>query len=273
LGVRPPDLRHLTHGLKVAAVLATAGIVGASLVGLPATASGQTKSKAVRSKSAQKTASQASQKSTAPAPDYKSKIRKKDPPPNGGRPPKYQKDRPPANDRDKPVRRPKPKPEPRSKPEPVPQPDPPRPIRPHPPLPPPVIVPPPMYVEYEEVYQVDVGWSDEEWHRNAEVTSLIFASTSLAVNYAFISSGQINELAAGVGLFFGLTTLAAAASPESRYPVVEYVIGAASIAFSVWNLAGGMDTLHSNEGEGAYKDDPYLSTVPSSQTIGWTYSF
>lgn len=108
---------------------------------------------------------------------------------------------------------------------------------------------------------------------DVELTSMIFASTTLAVNYAFISSGEVNEWAAGAGILFGLTTLAVATHPDSRYSFIEYLVGGAAIAFSVWNLSGGMDSAHSYEDEAIYKSDPYLSAAPSGQTIGWTYSF
>jgi hypothetical protein len=265
-----------------------AGIIGTSLLGLPTVASGKTKSKKQQTKKVDKPAAQSSKgpsrRTTSPSPDYKSKYKKKDPPPNGGRPPRQKENRPPkikiknppdgnggrrprfprpGNDDRRIIRHPR-----------LPRPgnDDPR-IIPYPrPILPPIVVYPPVIImeEYEEVY-----YEEEEAYYRAESANLIFAATSMTLNYVFIREGQINEFAAGVGFFFGITTLAIATRPNAKHPILGYLLGSASIIFSVWNLAGGMDNLHAYEGEVIYRD-PYrkhVTTAPAGRTVGWAFSF
>jgi hypothetical protein len=240
-----------------------AGIIGTSLLGLPTTASGKTKSKTQRTQT-KKASKSSSRKSTSPSPDYKSKYKKKDPPPNGGRPPR-QKNNPDPRIKD---RRP-----PNIKIKHPPSggqykrrfPPPRRPV-----LPPgnddpghdhPIIYPPPVIIVdgYQVVYYEEPYYYEEEPNYNVESASLLFAGTSMVLNYAFIRDGQTNGIAAGVGIFFGITAMAVATHPNAKHPVLGYLLGGAAIVFSVWNLSGGMDSLDGYDSDDYYYDDGYYS--------------
>jgi len=257
-----------------------AGIIGISLLGLPTEASGKTKSKkqSSKSKTVSKTVSRPSKgsspRTTSPRPDYKSKYRKKDPPPNGGRPSRPKDNRPRGGKVKEPrgggrdYKRPIKPPRPRV--------DPPRLIDPghdHPIIyPPPIIIiePYPVYQEpyYEENYYVDQR-SD-----NGSVTAAIVLSTaSVGLNYVFIRAGQKNGFAATAGLVFGIASLAVATESNSKHAFLGFLAGATAIAFSVWNLSGGMDQTQTYEDTELYDPYPQPLAAPAGQTVGWSFSF
>ena len=250
-----------------------AGLIGASLLGLPAEASGKSRSKKQHSKSA-KAAKSSSHKSSSRSPDYKSNYRKKDPPTNGGRPPRYKGERPPTGKTKRPPEKP-----PRGgghyRP-PIRPPE--RPVNPprddNPGYDPPIIYPPPVIiVDYPQyVYQ---PYYEEEPEFTAEDATLLFALGSMELNYVFIKDGQINEFAASVGIAFGVTTLVVASSSKAKHPGWGYLLGSAAIVFSVWNLAGGMDSVESYDDDPYYDEgyDSYYSTQPAGGTAGWVFSF
>jgi hypothetical protein len=251
-----------------------AAVIAASLLALPALASGETKAKKAPTQAAKDNAT-SSVKSTSPKPDYKSKYRGKEPPPQGGRPPKPKENRPPdskiknppgGNGGQPPHRRlPKPGEEPIIDPYPF----------------PPPILPPQIIVVHDDIYDGgDYGYYEggEEDTYNAESASLLFSVASVACNYVFVSQGQTNEFAAGVGLFFGITSLAVATRPHAEHPVLGYLLGGASIAFAVWNLAGGMHGAQPYDGEVDYVEAPgpsnkHVNASSAGQTVGWSFSF
>ena len=256
-----------------------AGIIGTSLLGLPTTVSGKTKSKKKNTQTT-KASKSSSRKSTSPSPDYKSKYKKKDPPPNGGRPPRQKiKPRPRIKDRRPPNIKIKHPPSGGRYKQPYPRPR--RPVGPpnndDPGFEPPIIYPPPVIIVdgYHDVYYEEPYYYEEEPNYNLENVNLLFAGTSMVLNYAFIRDGQVNEFAAGFGFLFGVTTLAVATRPNAKHPILGYLVGGAAIAFSVWNLAGGMDSHHAYEGEVIHYDDyeKHYSAVPAGGTAGWTFSF
>ena len=253
-----------------------AGIIGASLLGLPTEASGKTKSKKQDTQNV-KASKPSTRESTSPKPDYKSKYRKKDPPPSGGRPPKQKYDsnnytknrRPPTDKRYEKIH------EPRRRWLPDLQPEPPPPIHPPPVFIYPIITPIVLVEPYEEVYYESDYYGREEPSISAEGASLLFAGASMGINYVFIRDGQVNEFAAGAGFFFGITALASAMRSDAKYPVLGVLLGSAAIVFSAWNLAGGMDGLNAYDGDAAYDDgyDSYYTVQPAGQSTGWTFSF
>jgi hypothetical protein len=252
-----------------------AGMIGACLLGLPTEASGKSKSKKQYTKSAKATkATKSSSRSTSsPRPDYKSKYRKKDPPPNGGRHPKqkYKYDpqtkhrRPPSGKLYQKPRDPRPRPRPDYRP-PGHRP----PIIIHPIVTPVVIVEP-----YEDVYYESYYEEQDEQSVSADGAAALFAGGSIGLNYVFIRDGEISEFAAGVGFFFGIAALAQATSPHAKHPLLSALLGSAAIVFSAWNLAGGMDNHHSYDGEEPYDGgyESYYSARPTGQAAGWTFSF
>jgi len=252
-----------------------AGIIGSSLLGLPTEASGETKSKKQSTENV-KASKPSTRESTSPKPDYKSKYRKKDPPPNGGRPPKQKYDsntytknrRPPTGKQYEKIH------EPRRRWLPDPGPKPP-PIHPPPVIIYPIITPIVVVEPYEEVYYESDYYEREEQSISAESVSLLFAGASMGINYVFIRDGQVNEFAAGAGFFFGITTLASAMRSDAKHPLLGVLLGSAAIVFSAWNLAGGMDSLDNYNNEPIYDDgyDSYYNTQPAGQSAGWTCSF
>jgi hypothetical protein len=253
-----------------------AGIIGTSLLGLPTEASGETKSKrqSSNSKSGSKTVTRPSKgsspKTTSPKPDYKSKYRKKDPPPNGSRPPKQKENRPPGGKNKQPrggggdYKRPI------------------KPVLPpnhddrghdHPIIyPPPVIIidPYPVYQEpyYEETYYVEPRSTD-----HSVTAAIVLSTASVGLNYVFIRSGQTNGFAATAGLIFGITSLAVASRSNAQHAFLGYLVGASAIAFSVWNLSGGMAQTHTYEDTELYDPYSYATAAPAGQTVGWSFSF
>lgn len=274
----PAAARRFTHGLRPAAFGVAVGILVACLVGLPAESSGETKSKQRSSgsntvkKAASRSSDGSSRKTTSQRPDYKSKYKKPDPPAGGDRPPRY-KDNRPANPKTKPR-------QPRRKPQPPPHRK--QPVDPGPgdtghwhPIPPPqppviIVYESPTYYDgpyYEEPrrYEPDPGYSLED-------ANLVFTAGSIAINYfAFIRQAEVNNVAAGVGFFFGVTSFVVASSPNAEHPVLGYLLGASAIAFSVWNLGGGAEPVYTDEEAGVY--DPYPPRPLATQSVGWSFSF
>jgi len=266
--------------------LVMAGIIGVSLIGSPVHAAGKArpKKKPAKTKQVSKPPSSTSKGSSGKAAsrttDYKSKYRKKPPPQGGGRPQiqkqkrpggykprEHQKKHKDFDDGGRPSRRKQPAPAPRPRPD----------YR-----PPVVIVGPPIwdggdyywpYIEetvYEEPYL-----GPEPSESAFETASLLFAATSVAINYAFIREGQIGEFAAGAGFVFGLTSLISASKPNAQHPVLGYLLGGASIAFAVWNLAGGMDNSSTYDYEPVYgyASPPTTDVAPAGVTAGWSFTF
>ena len=93
------------------------------------------------------------------------------------------------------------------------------------------------------------------------------------LNYVFIREGQTNEFAAGIGMVFGITSLAVASRSSAKHPFFGYLVGVSAIAFSVWNLSGGMDQTHTYEDTELYDPYSYATTAPAGQTVGWSFSF
>jgi hypothetical protein len=296
-GERPPGRRHLTRRLRIVVTLAMAGIIGVSLIGLPVHAAGKArpKKKPAQTKQVSKPPSSTSKGSSGKAAsrtsDYKSKYRKKPPPQGGGRPQTQKKKQQngykpkerPTKYKDftgdgRPSRRKQPAPAPRPRPGYRPPPavdyDPGVIIYPYPPgdgyLPPPGVPDPPTRIDYEDPYL-----GPEPSASAFETASLLFAATSVAINYAFIREGQIGEFAAGAGFVFGLTSLISASKPNAQHPILGYLLGGASIAFAVWNLAGGMDnsSTYDQDPVYGYASPPTTDVAPAGVTAGWSFTF
>ena len=281
-GERPPlpgQRRHLARRLRIAVALVTAAIIGLSLIGVPAHAAGKAraKKKPAQTKQVSSTKKDSSGKTASRTTDYKSKYKKKDPPPGGGRPQIHKQKRPignkqkerPRKDKVRPGKRrpirPRPRPRPDYDPPPVIY------LEPVVIIHPPVIHPP---VYYPPVYE-DPYLGPEPPGNAVETASLLFAAASVAINYAFIREGQIGEFAAGAGFVFGLTSLVAASRPDAQHPILGYLLGGASIAFAVWNLSGGMDHLYTYDNEPGYDyyDPPTTDVAPTGVVAGWSFTF
>ena len=85
------------------------------------------------------------------------------------------------------------------------------------------------YYGYQEPYYEEPYYYEEEPNYNLENVNLLFAGTSMVLNYAFIRDGQVNEFAAGFGFLFGVTTLAVATRPNAKHPILGYLVGGAAI--------------------------------------------
>lgn len=261
------------------------------MIGDPVHAAGKARStkKPARTKQVSSTKKEPAGKATSGTSDYKSKYREKTPPPGGGRPRIQKQKRPDGykpkerekkyNDftgGDRPSRRKEPAPPPR-----------PRADHGHEPV---VIIHPPIHDDvifwdwyplvYDGPYVVETAYEDpylepEPSASAVETASLLFAATSVAINYAFIREGQIGEFAAGAGFVFGLASLASASQPNARHPILGYLLGGASIAFAVWNLAGGMDQLHTYDHEPIYDYSvaPNATFAPAGVAAGWSFTF
>jgi len=129
------------------------------------------------------------------------------------------------------------------------------------------------YPIYQEPYYEETYYYDQEPTYNVETASLIFTTSSLVLNYVFIREGQTNEFAAGIGMVFGITSLAVASRSGAKHPFFGYLVGVSAIAFSVWNLSGGMDQTHTYEDTELYDPYYYATTAPAGQTVGWSFSF
>ena len=129
----------------------------------------------------------------------------------------------------------------------------------------------PVYVEITHYYS---DYADTEPNViDGETASIIFTTTSLLFNAAYISIGQPNTLAAAAGFVFGATSMVVASRDNSRHRGLHYLLGAASIALSVWNLSGGVQPTGPPDDRvvyGDYSASAYNSAPPS---LGFSYTF
>jgi hypothetical protein len=107
-----------------------------------------------------------------------------------------------------------------------------------------------------------------------EQINLLFGVGAVVLNAAYVYQGQTSRVAAGTGFFFGATNLIAGSIGGSKYRGRDVIVGAAAIALSIWNLHGGFtqspDEPYADE---IYYDTGYSRSPPSTQTVGFSYSF
>jgi hypothetical protein len=215
--------------------------------------------------------------SVPPKPDYRSKS-KTTPPPKSDRPLKIKEkrprakekpargkrpvDRPPKEKRDRPATKEK---SPREKRVVV------QPRRPQPMPMPPVVVDVEYVMPATEMYVDYYGTGDDE--ADLESYSVLLTATALVFNGVFIQAGERNEFAAVVGFIFGATSLAVGSSDNARVPVLDYFLGAASIALSVWNLTGGIQRIDPSVEDVDVYHAPATTSGSTSQTVVYSYSF
>ena len=260
---QPLVSRHL-HGLKTVVAVCLAGfflfVFPPSTSGEPgkARSSAKASKKKVSSpaKSVQSRTGTATKSTTSRKPDYKTKYREKKPPPaNGSRPRLEKKPRPgPRNPKEK-TPRPNPPAGGGRRIDPVPGP------RPGPPWPIPIIIyPQPAYFEVYDPYYEE----DEVPYRNVDLTNMLLTSATLVWNAFYIHTGQPNEFVATAGFITGASSLVLAFSDKSDHAATNFLLGIASITFSVLNLAGGFDGFQTPVDQ-AYYDSSY-SNEPRIKT-------
>jgi hypothetical protein len=186
--------------------------------------------------------------------DYKKKFKPKPPPPRDDRRPrkipKPPKKRPIKHPRQDPVIYPVTDP---VCPRPHPRPD------------------PPVMIIHEWVGPYDYPAETDEIA--FEAANLVFTTTTMVFNVAVISIGERNSYVAAAGFLFGATSLVIASRETTRHRGLHYLLGAASIALSVWNLSGGVQPTGPPDQFEVY-DTTALSTYSSTaQSIGFSYTF
>ncbi|MCK5619213.1 MAG: hypothetical protein KAJ17_07425 [Candidatus Krumholzibacteria bacterium] len=207
---------------------------------------------AAKSKKAQKI-SQTKQSVNKPAGnssrrDYKSKFKPKPPPPRDDRRPrkvtKQPKQRPIKQPRQNPVIDPGYQ---------YPRPD------------------PPVLIMHEWIGPADYPAVPDEF--TFEAANIVLTTTAMVFNVAVISIGERTPYLAAAGFLFGATSLVIASRETTRHSGLHYLLGAASIALSVWNLSGGVQPTGPPDEYGVY-DTTALSTYSSTaQSIGFSYTF
>ena len=180
--------------------------------------------------------------------DYKSKFKPKPPPPRDDRRPR----KIPKQPKQRPVKQPRQSPV----------------IDPGPIINPPY---PPVVIIHEWIGPTDYPAETDEI--DFEAANMVFTTTTMVFNVAFISIGEHNPLVAAAGFLFGATSLVIASRETTRHSGLHYLLGAASIALSVWNLSGGVQPTGPPDEYGVY-DTTALSTYSSTaQSIGFSYTF
>ncbi len=130
---------------------------------------------------------------------------------------------------------------------------------------------PPVLIIHEWIGPTDYPVETDEI--DFEAANMVFTTTTMVFNVAFISIGERNPLTAAAGFLFGATSLVIASRETTRHSGLHYLLGAASIALSVWNLSGGVQPTGPPDEYGVY-DTTALSTYSSTaQSIGFSYTF
>jgi len=142
--------------------------------------------------------------------------------------------------------------------------------RPRPPHPPPIWLP--RHLPGPIVVYVYEDFDQERTDINGEATLLLFTASSMVFNGVYIAAGESNGWAAAAGMFFGVTSMVVAAREDAKYSQLDIVLGAVSVALSVWNLAGGVQRT-----DPYYDDFPYASDTAfvkaQPQSVSYSFSF
>jgi hypothetical protein len=141
--------------------------------------------------------------------------------------------------------------------------------RPLPLYPGPFPIPPPPAPALVYVYD---DYDGEPAEINGEAATMLFAATSMAFNGAYIAAGEPNTFAAVAGLLFGATSFVVASRDNAQYRQLDIVLGAASIALSVWNLTGGIQRTESALYESGTLET-WSAPVEAVPSVGYSFSF
>ena len=101
-----------------------------------------------------------------------------------------------------------------------------------------VIYPPPPVsgvVVINEHYR-DYSYLWTSYQPTLEDANLGLTLTAMIANATFVIAGQTQEVVAGFGVGFGLTSLLFAARPGSQYRAFDFVVGTASLVLAYLNL-------------------------------------
>lgn len=181
--------------------------------------------------------------------DYKSKVKRKPPPPADNQHPR------------KVAKKPKQRPDNRPAAD----------LRVGQTLPPPTgFVPFDTYVQFDAAHYY-VGTEPTEL--NVETTTMIFTSASIVFNAAFIAIGDRSSLAAAAGILFGISSVAVASKEDATHSGLNYLLGATSIALSIWNLSGGIQANGPPDEFNVYEKTASSTYNPSGQAVSFSYSF
>jgi hypothetical protein len=258
------------------------GLFGLADLSFPSEASGKSSenvepSRVAPTRSATDTSRESTSMTTPQSPDYKKKV-KSAPPPKKDRSPVLQKKRPPTKDKTRPDKPRKEKPpivRPPKRRQPTPQPG--NSVIIQPPMIRPLPMPAPVYTDLDAVYyETDVYVEDQVSETDVghvEAYNMLFTTASIALNGVLVNAGETNEFAAVVGMLFGCTSLALASSGEADYPLLDFLLGTASVGLGLWNLFGGIQRVDSTYEEVDYYSSDASTFESNLQSVSYSFSF